>query len=118
MPTPITHKPIGVYLVEAGLLSEAQVDVALADQSYSAMPFGEIIVSRGWLKEQTIEYLMSKIINPEREAEDFQAQSLLAGLARQTVKHPQVKMTQPLNAPSSRASSTTKDAEDGINWIG
>lgn len=62
-----TLKPLGAYLIEAGLLSQAQVDVILADQTITEMQFGEIVVTRGWVKEQTIEYLMQKVILPERE---------------------------------------------------
>ena len=62
-----TSKRIGSYLVEAGLITQAHIDVVLADQEATGMRFGEIVVLRGWLKEQTIEYLMEKIVLPERE---------------------------------------------------
>lgn len=61
-------KPLGSYLVEAGLLTQAHIDVALADQQVTGARLGEIIVTRGWIKEQTIEYLMDKVILPERGA--------------------------------------------------
>lgn len=61
-------KLIGSYLVEAGLITQAHIDVALADQEATGVRFGDILVIRGWLTEQTIEYLMEKIILPEREA--------------------------------------------------
>uniref|UniRef100_B8HTB1 Uncharacterized protein n=1 Tax=Cyanothece sp. (strain PCC 7425 / ATCC 29141) TaxID=395961 RepID=B8HTB1_CYAP4 len=60
------HKPLGAYLVEAGLLSQAQVEVILADQQFMEMAFGEIAATRGWVKQQTIEYVMQKVILPER----------------------------------------------------
>ncbi len=60
-------KRLGSYLVEAGLISQAHVNVALADQQATGMRFGEILVVRGWVKEQTIEYLMEKVILPARE---------------------------------------------------
>lgn len=63
-----SSKCIGNYLLEAGLLSAAQVDVILSDQSSTGMRFGEIAVSRGWLKEQTIEYLMKHLISPRQKA--------------------------------------------------
>jgi hypothetical protein len=75
-----SSKCIGNYLLEAGLLSAAQVDVILSDQASTGMRFGEIAVSRGWLKEQTIEYLMKHLIMPQQsmpidlekdEVEDF-----------------------------------------------
>lgn len=61
-------KLIGSYLIEAGLITQAHIDVALADQEATGVRFGELLVIRGWLKEQTIEYLMEKLILPEREA--------------------------------------------------
>jgi hypothetical protein len=60
-------KRLGGYLIDAGLLTPSQVDVALNDQESTGMRFGDIIVERGWVKEQTIEYLHRKIIELERE---------------------------------------------------
>lgn len=79
-------KPLGAYLVEAGLLNEAQVGVALADQDMTALPFGEIVVTRGWVKEQTIEYLMQKVILPERQSRQTLPPNLEPGLIRQRPK--------------------------------
>jgi len=66
-------KRLGGYLVEAGLLTRVQVDVALADQKATGVRFGDIIVIRGWLKEQTIEYFMKKLVLPDREAAEKEA---------------------------------------------
>jgi hypothetical protein len=60
-------KRLGSYLIDAGLLTSSQVDVALNDQHSTGMLFGDIIVERGWVKKQTIEYLYRKIIELERE---------------------------------------------------
>jgi len=60
-------KRLGSYLVEAGLITQAQVDDALAAQSATGMRLGEVLVQRGWINQQTIEYLMAKVILPERE---------------------------------------------------
>lgn len=62
-----TVKRLGGYLVDAGLLTEAQVDVALCDQAATGMRFGDILVERGWVRRQTIEYFALKIIDVERE---------------------------------------------------
>jgi hypothetical protein len=59
-------KRLGDYLVEAGLLTQAQIEVALADQATTNLRFGEVLIRRGWVKEETIEYLMQKVILPER----------------------------------------------------
>lgn len=60
-------KRIGGYLVEAGLLTHDQINVVLNDQQATGMRFGEIIVARGWLKEQTVEWIVTKVIEPERQ---------------------------------------------------
>lgn len=59
-------KRIGGYLVEAGLLTPAQVDVALNDQKKTGLRFGEILAARGWVKQETVEYFMEKVVLPER----------------------------------------------------
>ena len=60
-------KRLGGYLIDAGLLTDSQVEVALNDQKATGMRFGDIIVERGWVKRRTIEYLAQKVINMERE---------------------------------------------------
>lgn len=60
-------KYLGTYLVEAELLTPVQVQIALADQQSTGMRFGDILVARGWMKRGTIEYIMTKVILPERE---------------------------------------------------
>jgi hypothetical protein len=65
--TSITEsKRLGDYLVEAGLLTVSQIEVALADQVTTQLRFGDVLIRRGWVKEETIEYLMKKVILPER----------------------------------------------------
>ena len=59
-------KRIGSYLIDAGLLTPDQVDVILADQAHTGMQFGEIAVARGWLTEETLEFIYQKVIQPER----------------------------------------------------
>jgi hypothetical protein len=60
-------KPIGRYLVEAGIVTSAQVEIALNEQKHSGRRLGEILVSHGWVEQPTIEYLMEKVVLPERE---------------------------------------------------
>ncbi|MGI0494475.1 hypothetical protein ACN4EG_22040 [Alkalinema pantanalense CENA528] len=60
---------LGSYLVEAGLITPAQVDVALNDQRVMEdMRFGEVLVARGWIKQQTLDFLMRKVVGPEQRA--------------------------------------------------
>lgn len=64
----MSPKRLGSYLIEAGLLTPAQVEVVLHDQQQTQMRFGEILAARGWVKQKTVDYLMQKIIMPERQA--------------------------------------------------
>jgi hypothetical protein len=66
VPSSFRPKRIGGYLVEAGLLTPAQVNVVLDDQKVTGLRFGEILAARGWVKQETIEYLMEKVILPEQ----------------------------------------------------
>ncbi len=75
-------KQIGGYLVEAGLLTHDQINVALNDQQATGMRFGEIIVARGWLKEQTVEWIVTKVIEPERQTVNSQPAGSSADSAR------------------------------------
>ncbi|MGD2180047.1 methyltransferase domain-containing protein [Lusitaniella coriacea] len=63
-----TAKPIGAYLVEAGLLTSEQVEIALSEQKEKTMRFGEIISHRGWVRQETIEYMIEKVVLPERQS--------------------------------------------------
>ncbi|MCM1983334.1 hypothetical protein [Lyngbya confervoides] len=59
-------KRIGSYLIDAGLLTEAQVDVILSDQVSTGMKFGEIAVMRGWLSQKTLDFISTKVMEIER----------------------------------------------------
>lgn len=63
-------KRLGAYLVDAELLTQAQIDVALADQRATGARLGEILAARGWIKQGTIEFLMEKVIMPDRNQVD------------------------------------------------
>lgn len=59
-------KKIGDYLIDAGLLDQSQVQVVLSDQKLTGLRFGDIAVNRGWVKKQTLEYVVGKVITFER----------------------------------------------------
>jgi hypothetical protein len=69
----MTYKPeikrLGTYLIEAGLITPGQVDVALNDQEFmeDRMKFGDVLVARGWIKQQTLDYLIEKVVDPEQQ---------------------------------------------------
>jgi hypothetical protein len=54
-------KPIGEILQEADLVSPAQIEVALRDQTiYQDMRMGEILALRGWLKLETADFFVDR----------------------------------------------------------
>lgn len=59
-------KRLGHYLVEAGLLTQGQIETALSEQKESGLRLGELLVKKGWLKQQTIEFLIKEVILAER----------------------------------------------------
>jgi hypothetical protein len=85
---------LGSYLIEAGLITSAQVAVVLNDQNFGHdMRFGEVLVARGWVKPETIEFVMKRVVEPERRA----------ALARSTSRSPQAATQTPKSqAPASQ----------------
>jgi hypothetical protein len=96
------RKRLGDYLIEAGLLTKSQVDVALNDQQMTEMKFGEILAARGWVKQQTVEFVMAKVVMPERKAIEHrervrrdQANDMIAGMTQNQARtHIQSNQTQ------------------------
>jgi hypothetical protein len=61
-------KPLGTYLIEAGLLKHDKLNAALNEQKITGKRLGDIVSAHGWVQSETIEYLVDKLITPEREA--------------------------------------------------
>jgi hypothetical protein len=60
-------KPLGAYLVEAGLLTSEKLDLALIEQRTTGKRLGDVVASNGWVSQQTIEYVIEKLVQPERQ---------------------------------------------------
>jgi thioredoxin reductase len=58
---------LGSYLVDAGLVNEEQLEIALNEQKTTALCLGQILAQHGWVNQQTVEYLMEKVVLPERQ---------------------------------------------------
>ncbi|MBE9028463.1 WecB/TagA/CpsF family glycosyltransferase [filamentous cyanobacterium LEGE 11480] len=58
-----TERPqlIGRYLIEAGLVTQAQVDAALIEQGESGIRLGSILAGKGWVQQQTVDFLVQQI---------------------------------------------------------
>ena len=64
------RKRLGNYLVDAGLLTQKQINEALNEQKSTGKRLGEVISSHGWTNQQTIEYMMEKVVLPEQQLQD------------------------------------------------
>ncbi len=117
-------KYLGSYLVEAGLITPAQIDVALNDQTImDNMRFGEVLVARGWIKQQTLDYLIKKVVEPEqRAAGSSQPKSLSpdASLSHGVVKPPLPAITAKSSdlMPNERKPLPSVPSDDGVSWVG
>lgn len=54
------HKLLGEILVEAGLVSTYQVEIALNEQQEYGLRIGEILVLRGWITQETVDFFAEK----------------------------------------------------------
>ncbi|ELS04817.1 putative low-complexity protein [Xenococcus sp. PCC 7305] len=56
-------KPLGEILLEAGLVSIFQIEIALSEQQQSSYRIGEILAYHGWIKQETADFFAEKWIN-------------------------------------------------------
>jgi hypothetical protein len=61
-------KPLGAYLVEAGLLTSEQLETALDEHRQTGHRLGDVLSAHAWVSTQTIEYMMEHLILPARLA--------------------------------------------------
>jgi hypothetical protein len=117
---PTATKRLGSYLVEAGLITPAQIDVALNDQKMmNDLRFGEVLVTRGWIKQQTLDYLIKKVVEPERQAlrQDQQMPTPRSQPLSSTPLAPPPPIGQaPANERKSRPAVPPDD--DDVGWVG
>lgn len=110
------RKRLGSYLVEAGLINRAQVDVALNDQQATGMKFGEVLVARGWVKQQTVDYLMKKVVEPERAALKPQPRQVLKSSQPSTPSDS--KQTDQARRPPIQKPLPSVQPGRDVTWVG
>jgi hypothetical protein len=60
-------KRLGTYLLEAGLVTSEQLDIALKEQKDNPLLLGHLLSKKGWVNQQTIEYLIENVILPTQQ---------------------------------------------------
>ncbi|MEB3181434.1 MAG: WecB/TagA/CpsF family glycosyltransferase [Nostocaceae cyanobacterium] len=58
------HKRLGDYLIEAGLVNKVHIDFALSEQKATGLHLGEILISKGWIRRETIEFFLNQVVVP------------------------------------------------------
>jgi hypothetical protein len=106
---PTDFKPIGAYLLESGLINSDQLKDALIKQKSTALPLGQIISSQGLVKQQTIEYLVAKVIESERQLRKTGSSSFVNHLESQWVNGSSSSITQVATASKSNQSMRLGD---------
>ena len=65
-----SKKPLEQILIEAGLISISQIELALQEQKQNRLTIGEILVLHGWIKQKTVDFLSerwSEILNKDEK---------------------------------------------------
>ncbi|MGD1921749.1 MAG: pentapeptide repeat-containing protein [Pleurocapsa sp.] len=57
---PYDKKPLGQILIEAGLISISQIELALQEQKEKNLRIGEILVSHNWISLETIDFFCDR----------------------------------------------------------
>lgn len=80
----VTNK-LGELLIEAGLVSRAQLDAALVQGDSTGLPLGRVLVTNGWLSEQLLSSALNAqiLVRDRRVSRDQAISSLRAALERQ-----------------------------------
>ena len=66
-PAEPVSKRLGTYLIEADLITQDQIDLALVEQTATKMRLGEILVKQGWIQEQALEDLIERVVKPQQD---------------------------------------------------
>ena len=58
-----SKQPLGEILLEAGLVSILQIEIALGEQKQSDLKIGEILAAHGWIKQETADFFVERWSN-------------------------------------------------------
>ena len=106
----VRAKLLGAYLTESGMITPEQLKIALKNQGHSGKRLGTILVDCGWVKQQTIDYLIEKIVLPERNIINQFSESSLEG-------NPNLALVEQINNHPQITSSSTRDLKFSLSPI-
>lgn len=100
-------QPIGQYLKQAALLDEQQIEAILAEQKYSHRKFGELAISKGWLKQATLDFFL-RYLHPGKNSSTLESESVPPVAVKETLtnynkleRQPEADLPQANQKPTS-----------------
>lgn len=105
-----THRPLGVVLVEQGLVSSDDVDGALAAQVETSQPLGEILLERSLLARP----LLAKALAAQRGRSLEEEGGFGSGLMARLEHVHLVRRGLPTELPCEEADTTAEDPCAGL----
>jgi thioredoxin reductase len=73
----VKQKRLGTYLLEAGLVTSEQLELALREQKDNPILLGHLLSNKGWVNQQTIEYLVENVILPVQKVARLERELVL-----------------------------------------
>lgn len=116
------RNPLGYFLINSGLLEEAQLTQILQEQMQTGMRLGALAVLQGWVKQPTIDFFLKHLAPAELNVSPFKrykGSSLSASSARTTGNslNPDVLWTPP-SSPKFAPRKPKSDDDDEVLWVG
>lgn len=109
--------PLGVYLQEAGLLSQDQLDTLLEEQLQTGLRIGALAVLRGWLKQETLDLFLQGLAPEHQSASAFKPlRQVLEAEAADAVEDG-VDVLDPHGQPMPAFGSKPDPIEEDIPWV-
>ena len=105
-----SRAPLGELLVQRGLLSEEQLENALAEQLSSGKRLGEILVALGFVKGDEVSHLLAEQFGIDREGAGELDTSLLRVVSR-TSKSSDARVESGPNGEQPSEAATSPDEE-------
>jgi hypothetical protein len=104
------QQPIGEYLLQAGLISQNQLNTLLQEQMQTGLRIGALAVLRGWLKQETLDLLLQGIAPEHKTDSAFKTMRQRIEEQRQALAEEQAKQ-------AAKARSSTESSEEEIPWV-
>lgn len=112
------NRRLGSYLLEAGLINSAQIEVVLNDQQImQEMRFGEVLVARGWIKAETVDFVMRRVVEPDRASQASPEQLIIPEPQPRIVTPPTIGPPLfPTSPPQSRVMARARSLDGEVEF--